>query len=55
MHTKEAKEKTIILDLMKDHSITCNVEKMNNMMYDALVGLYQSESSSKKMLLRNKL
>jgi hypothetical protein len=53
---KEAKEKRIILDLVKDHFIPHIVDKtISKDMFEALVGLYQSSCVSRQMLLRNKL
>jgi hypothetical protein len=56
LHNKEDKVKRIILDSVKDYLITHIIEKkIGKEMYNALVGLYQNSSVSRKMLLRNKI
>ena len=44
------------MDVIKDHLIPhISEKKMTKEMFDALVGLYQSENISRKMILYNKL
>ena len=53
---KHAKEKRIILDLVKDHFIPHIVENKNGKeMFELLVGLFENSCVSKQMLLHNKL
>jgi hypothetical protein len=44
------------LDAVKDHLIPhLSEKKMTKEMFDALVGLFQSDNLNRKMILRNKL
>jgi len=44
------------MDVIKDHLIPhISEKKMTKEMFDALVGLYQSENINRKMILHNKL
>jgi hypothetical protein len=53
---KEVKSKRMIMDAIKDHLIPhISKKKMVKEMFDALVGLYQSENINMKMILHNKL
>jgi hypothetical protein len=53
---KEVKAKQMIMDVVKDHLIPhISKKKTAKEMFDALVGLYQSENINKKMILLNKL
>jgi hypothetical protein len=53
---KEVKVKQMIMDTIKDHLIPHISEKKTaKEMFDALVGLYQSENINKKMILQKKL
>jgi hypothetical protein len=52
---KEVKAKRVLLDYVKDHFIPRISEKKISKMYDALVGLYQSGITTRKLILRHKL
>jgi hypothetical protein len=53
---KEVKAKGVLLDYVKDHLIPHIFEKKTAKdMYDALVGLYQTENTSQKLTLRHQL
>jgi hypothetical protein len=53
---KEVKAKWLLLDSVKDHLIPrISKKKTTKDMYDALVGLYQSENTSRKLILRHQL
>jgi hypothetical protein len=53
---KEIKSQWVILDAVKDHLIPhLSEKKMTKEMFDALVGLFQSDNLNRKMILRNKL
>jgi hypothetical protein len=53
---KKVKAKQMIMDVVKDHLIPhISKKKIAKEMFDALVGLYQSENINKKMILQNKL
>jgi hypothetical protein len=53
---KEIKSQREILDIVKDHLIPHLFKnKMAKEMFDALVGLFQSDNLYMKMILRNKL
>jgi hypothetical protein len=53
---REVKAKRVLLDSMKDHLIPHISEKKTAKdMYDALVGLYQSGNTSRKLTLRHQL
>jgi hypothetical protein len=53
---KEVKAKQVLLDSRKDHLIPHIFEKKTTKyMYDALVGLYQSENANQKLILKHKL
>ena len=50
------KAKKVLLDFVKDHLIHhISEKKTTNDMYDALVGLYQSGNTNRKLILRHKL
>ena len=52
----EAKEKRILVDSIQDHLIPHIVEmKTAKQMYDALIGLFESNNPSRKLVLRNQL
>jgi len=53
---KEVKAKWMIMDTIKNHLIPhVSRKKIAKEMFNALVGLYQSENINRKMILRNKL
>jgi hypothetical protein len=53
---REVKAKRVLLDYMKDHLIPhITKKKTAKDMYDALVGLYQRENASQKLILRHQL
>jgi hypothetical protein len=50
------KANRVLLDSMKDHLIPhISEKKTTKEMYEALVGLYQSENSNRKLILRHQL
>ena len=52
----EAKAKRISIDSVKDHFITCVAElKTAKAMLDALIGLFESKNTNRKLALRNEL
>jgi hypothetical protein len=53
---KEVKTKRVLLESIKDHTIPHISEKKSaKEMYDALVGLYQNENTSRKLYLKHQL
>jgi hypothetical protein len=53
---KVVKAKRVLLDSVNDHLIPhISGKKIGKDMYDALVGLYQSENANRKLILRHKL
>ena len=53
---REVKAKRVLLDFVKDHLIPhISEKKITNDMYDALVGLYQSENANRKLILRHQI
>jgi hypothetical protein len=53
---KEIRAQRVILDVLKDHLIPfCSEKLMVREMFNALVGLFQSDNMNTKMILRNKL
>jgi hypothetical protein len=55
-HKKEVKAKRVLLESVKDNLIPYIYEKKSTReMYDALVGLYQSENTGRKLHLKHRL
>lgn len=55
-YKEEAKEKIIILNLVKDHLFTHNEKKkIGKVMYDVFIALYKTVNIFRKMLLRNNI
>jgi hypothetical protein len=53
---KEVKAKRMIMDAIKGHLIPhISEKKTTREMFDALLGLYESENINRKMILHNKL